>query len=101
LIIYGKLLNHHRFHGGMVNSTMEKPTNASHQNKKLQNPPRGTWRILPGELTLELEEFSLMTPRASGYAQDQKYDCHTNQEAKVILAAVVVNFVHLHSGVEK
>lgn len=50
---------------------------------------------------LEIQCFALSASRTSGCAQNDKHDCHSKQETEVILAPVVVHFVHLHILVDE
>jgi hypothetical protein len=52
-------------------------------------------------LNLGIRCFALSASRTNGCTQNDKHDCHSNQEAKVILAPVVVHFVHLHILVDE
>ena len=46
---------------------------------------------------IEILSFGLSASRTGGCAQKGKHECHSKQEAKVVLVPVIVHFVHLHA----
>ena len=58
-------------------------------------------RALLTSLNLEIKRYTLVAARTKDHSQEDENDRHSNQETKVILAAVVVHFVHLHIRINK
>jgi len=50
---------------------------------------------------IEIRWFGLSASRTNDSAQNEEHDRHSKQEAKVVLAAVVVHFVHLPTLVDE
>ena len=50
---------------------------------------------------MEISSSDHLSSPASNHTQEQEHQRHPNQETQVIFLAIIVNFVHLHIGVEK
>ena len=60
------------------------------------------WKChINGNEQSESFEFQVLAPPAPEKTQNEKHQCHSKQETKVILVTIIVHFVHLHILIEK